>query len=69
LRLVDLNTGNLTVKDWQWADLILLSAMYIQKDGFLALVREASNGEKPWWPEVRTPLQCRRGKIKEKEGV
>ncbi|MBI4642799.1 MAG: B12-binding domain-containing radical SAM protein [Deltaproteobacteria bacterium] len=40
LRLVDLNTGNLTEKDWQWADVILLSAMCIQKEGFLALARE-----------------------------
>ncbi|MFZ5453437.1 MAG: B12-binding domain-containing radical SAM protein [Thermodesulfobacteriota bacterium] len=39
-RLVDLNTGKLTAEDWQWADLILLTAMYLQKDGFLALVRE-----------------------------
>uniref|UniRef100_A0A7C3YZK0 DUF4070 domain-containing protein n=1 Tax=Desulfobacca acetoxidans TaxID=60893 RepID=A0A7C3YZK0_9BACT len=41
LRLVDLNTGSLTEKDWQWADLVMISAMYIQKDGLLALVREA----------------------------
>ncbi|MFZ2089857.1 MAG: B12-binding domain-containing radical SAM protein [Desulfobaccales bacterium] len=41
LRLVDLNVGSLTEEDWQWADLILISAMYIQKDGLLALVREA----------------------------
>ena len=40
LRLVDLNTRNLTADDWQWADMILLSAMYIQQEGFLALVRE-----------------------------
>jgi radical SAM superfamily enzyme YgiQ (UPF0313 family) len=41
LRLVDLNVSSLTEEDWQWADLILISAMYIQKDGLLALVREA----------------------------
>jgi radical SAM superfamily enzyme YgiQ (UPF0313 family) len=41
LRLVDLNVRRLTEEDWQWADLILISAMYIQKDGLLALVREA----------------------------
>jgi radical SAM superfamily enzyme YgiQ (UPF0313 family) len=41
LRLVDLNTGNLTEEDWQWADLILITAMYIQREGLLALVREA----------------------------
>jgi radical SAM superfamily enzyme YgiQ (UPF0313 family) len=41
LRLVDLNVSSLTEEDWQWADLILLSAMYIQKDGLLVLVSEA----------------------------
>jgi len=43
LRLVDLNTRSLTEQDWQWADLILLSAMYIQREGLLALVREAKH--------------------------
>jgi radical SAM superfamily enzyme YgiQ (UPF0313 family) len=41
LRLADLNTRRLTEDDWQWADLVLISAMYIQRAGLLALVREA----------------------------
>ncbi len=41
LRLADLNTRRLTEEDWQWADLVLLSAMYIQRAGLLALVKEA----------------------------
>jgi len=41
LRLVDLNTGSLTEADWQWAELVLITAMYIQREGLLALVREA----------------------------
>ena len=41
LRLADLNTRSLTEEDWQWADLILISAMYIQRAGLLALVTEA----------------------------
>ncbi len=41
MRLIDLNTGTLTEQDWQWADLIVISAMYIQRDGLLALVGEA----------------------------
>jgi len=41
LRLADLNTRSLTEQDWQWADLILLSAMFIQREGLLALVKEA----------------------------
>ncbi len=41
LRLADLNTRTLTEQDWQWADLILISAMYIQREGLLTLVREA----------------------------
>jgi radical SAM superfamily enzyme YgiQ (UPF0313 family) len=41
MRLADLNTRRLTEADWQWADLVLISAMYIQRAGLLALVREA----------------------------
>ncbi|MBI4644165.1 MAG: B12-binding domain-containing radical SAM protein [Deltaproteobacteria bacterium] len=41
LRLADLNTRSLTEEDWQWADLVLITAMYIQRAGLLALVREA----------------------------
>ena len=33
LRLADLNARKLTEPDWQWADLILISAMYIQREG------------------------------------
>jgi radical SAM superfamily enzyme YgiQ (UPF0313 family) len=43
VRLADLNTRRLTEEDWQWADLILLSAMYIQREGLAALVREAKH--------------------------
>ncbi|MGO9622350.1 MAG: B12-binding domain-containing radical SAM protein [Desulfobaccales bacterium] len=41
LRLADLNSRSLTEEDWQWADLVLISAMYIQRAGLLALVSEA----------------------------
>ena len=41
LRLADLNTRRLTEEDWQWADLVMISAMSIQRAGLLALVREA----------------------------
>jgi radical SAM superfamily enzyme YgiQ (UPF0313 family) len=41
LRLADLNTRRLTEDDWQWADLVLISAMYIQREGLLSLIREA----------------------------
>ena len=43
VRLADLNTRRLTEDDWQWADLILVSAMYIQREGLAALVREAKH--------------------------
>ena len=41
LRLADLNTRRLTEDDWQWADLVMISAMYIQRAGLMALIREA----------------------------
>ncbi len=41
LRLVDLNTRKLTEQDWEWADLIMFTAMLVQKESLLALIREA----------------------------
>ncbi len=41
LRLVDLNTRKLTEQDWEWADLVMFSAMLVQKESLLALIREA----------------------------
>ena len=41
LRLIDLNARELTEQDWQWADAVLISAMYIQRDGLFALAAEA----------------------------
>lgn len=41
MRLVDLTTSQLKDKDWHWADLVMISAMRIQKEGLLALVKEA----------------------------
>jgi len=39
-RLVDLNARELTPEDWDWADLVMISGMLIQKPGILALIRE-----------------------------
>ncbi len=41
LRLVDLNTRKLTEQDWEWAELVMFSAMLVQKESLLALIREA----------------------------
>ncbi|HEY9073772.1 MAG TPA: B12-binding domain-containing radical SAM protein [Desulfobaccales bacterium] len=41
LRLIDLNTGGLTDADWDWADLVLLTGMIIQRHNLLALIKEA----------------------------
>lgn len=41
LRLVDLNTRSLTAADWDWADVVLFSAMAVQRVSLLDLVREA----------------------------
>jgi len=41
LRLVDVNTRPLMESDWLWADLVLLTGMLAQKEGLLALTREA----------------------------
>jgi radical SAM superfamily enzyme YgiQ (UPF0313 family) len=40
-RLADLNVGPLTEASWQWADLVMITGMIIQRQGILRLVREA----------------------------
>jgi radical SAM superfamily enzyme YgiQ (UPF0313 family) len=36
-----MNARSLTESDWQWGDLVLLTGMLAQKEGLLALIREA----------------------------
>ena len=40
-RVVDRNVRALTGADWDWAELVLISAMTTQREDFLALVRDA----------------------------
>jgi len=40
-RLADLNTRTLTAADWDWAELVVISGMIIQRDGVLSLIRQA----------------------------
>jgi radical SAM superfamily enzyme YgiQ (UPF0313 family) len=42
-RLVDRNVEDVTEGDWEWADLVILSGMIVQKEDLLAQVREAKN--------------------------
>jgi radical SAM superfamily enzyme YgiQ (UPF0313 family) len=41
LRLVDLNAQQLRADDWEWAELVMLSGMIVQREGLLHLIREA----------------------------
>jgi radical SAM superfamily enzyme YgiQ (UPF0313 family) len=40
-RLVDSNIRPATEDDWEWADLVILSAMIVQRDDFAAQIKEA----------------------------
>ena len=40
-RLVDLNVSQLRTRDLQWADIVLISAMLVQKESLLAVARRA----------------------------
>ena len=40
-KLVDRNIRPVTEEEWQWADLVILSAMIVQKDDLLQQIREA----------------------------
>ncbi len=45
IRLVDLNAEPLAEVDWQWADLVMLTGMFIQRDNLLDLIREAKQAK------------------------
>lgn len=40
-KLVDRNVRSITEAEWEWADLVILSAMIVQKSDFLGQIREA----------------------------
>ena len=40
-RLVDRNIGKVSEADWEWAELVLLSGMIVQKDDMLLAIKEA----------------------------
>ena len=40
-RLIDLATRPLTERDWNWAEIVMVSGMIVQKESLLAIVREA----------------------------
>ncbi len=46
-RLVDRNAHTLREEDWNWADIVMLSAMIVQQDDFAAMIREAKSRGKP----------------------
>ncbi|HTY24322.1 MAG TPA: B12-binding domain-containing radical SAM protein [Desulfomonilaceae bacterium] len=46
LRVVDLNVGRLTGRDWDWADAVMFTGMNCQQSSLLALIGEAKQRSK-----------------------
>ena len=46
-RLVDRNVESLKEEDWEWAEIVLLSGMIVQRDDMLEMTREAKRRNKP----------------------
>ncbi len=46
-RLVDCNIAPVREADWEWADLVILSAMIVQQKDYAALIRQAKQKGKP----------------------
>jgi radical SAM superfamily enzyme YgiQ (UPF0313 family) len=46
-KLVDRNVRDITEAEWKWADMVILSAMIVQKDDLLDIIREAKRRGKP----------------------
>ncbi|MCU0569368.1 MAG: cobalamin B12-binding domain-containing protein, partial [Oculatellaceae cyanobacterium Prado106] len=40
-KLADRNVRQVTEAEWEWADMVILSAMIVQKEDFLAQIQEA----------------------------
>ncbi|MEO0947754.1 MAG: B12-binding domain-containing radical SAM protein [Cyanobacteria bacterium J06641_5] len=47
MRLVDRNVNDLSDADWDWADLVIISGMIVQRLDFIAMVKEAKRHGKP----------------------
>ena len=45
-RLLDLNAESVAEADWEWADLVMLTGMLIQRENLLDLIREAKQRHK-----------------------
>ena len=58
--LADLNVGPLTEASWQWADLVMITGMIIQREGILRLVREAKERGKTVIVGAPVPALCPR---------
>lgn len=46
-KLVDRNIEEITAAEWDWAEMVILSGMIVQKDDLLAQLREAKRRGKP----------------------
>ncbi len=47
LRLIDHNIREISESDWDWADMVMLTAMIVQAEDFVAQIREAKRRGKP----------------------
>jgi radical SAM superfamily enzyme YgiQ (UPF0313 family) len=46
-KLVDRNVRDITAAEWDWADMVIISATIVQKDDLLAVIQEAKRRGKP----------------------
>ena len=45
-RLRDLNTTTLSEEDWSWAELVVITGMFVQQEGIIAIIKEAKSRRK-----------------------
>jgi radical SAM superfamily enzyme YgiQ (UPF0313 family) len=46
LKLIDLNVSPIPDKDWDWADIVVISAMMVQRKSVMELIRNCKNHDK-----------------------
>lgn len=57
-RMVDRNVGEIIEADWDWAEIVILSAMIVQKEDFLAQIQAAKQRGKRVAVGGPYPLLC-----------
>ena len=60
MKLVDRNVREVTDEEWDWAELVIISGMIVQKDDMAVQISKAKQRGLPsrWWPLLKLHTGC-----------